>query len=175
MLCLSYRDDEVAHVHPFNSVLALMPSAHTVRVHLEQLSHDAVARLSKKTAYDPEALHKITGGKPFFIAELLANSDYNHHTIPASIREAVSSRVQHLGHAERELLQVLSLVPYSIPVALINELFGENGESFTLACVARKLLQCDQYSVFRFRHELVRRAILENQPAHQQKTHTSEF
>ena len=64
---------------------------------------------------------------------------------------------------------MLSLTPYSIPVAFINELFGENGESFALACIARKLLQCDQYSVFRFRHELVRLAILENQPAHQQK------
>ncbi|MFT6991180.1 MAG: DNA-binding CsgD family transcriptional regulator/tetratricopeptide (TPR) repeat protein [Paraglaciecola sp.] len=169
MLCLSYRDDEVAHDHPFNSVLALMPSAHTVRVHLEQLSQNAVAKLSKQSAYDPETLHEITGGNPFFIAELLANSDYNHHAIPASIREAVSSRVLHLGHSERELLEVLSLVPYSIPVALITALFGENGESFAMACVARKLLQCDQYSVFRFRHELVRRAILENQPAHQQK------
>jgi hypothetical protein len=89
MLCLSYRDDEVAHDHPFNSVLALLPSAHTVRVHLEQLSHAAVAKLSKKTAYDPETLNKITGGNPLFITESLANSDYNHHVIPASIREAV--------------------------------------------------------------------------------------
>lgn len=169
LLCLSYRDDEVAHDHPLNSVLSLMPSAHTVRVHLEQLSQGAVTKLSKKSTYDPEILYKITGGNPFFIAELLANNDYNHHVIPASIRDAVSSRVQHLTHSESELMQVLSLIPYSIPVVLITALFGENGESFAMACVARKLLQCDQYRVFRFRHELVRRAILENQPAHHQK------
>jgi hypothetical protein len=39
--------------------------------------------------YDPETLNKITGGNPLFITESLANSDYNHHVIPASIREAV--------------------------------------------------------------------------------------
>ncbi|WP_339718926.1 AAA family ATPase [uncultured Paraglaciecola sp.] len=169
LLCLSYREDEVTHDHPFHSVLSLMPSAHTIRVHLEQLSQNAVTKLSSKSTYDPEILYKITAGNPFFIAELLANNDYNHHAIPASIREAVSSRVQHLTHGERELMQVLSLIPYSIPVALITALFGENGESFAMASVARKLLQCDPHRIFRFKHELVRRTILENQPAHHQK------
>ncbi|MDO6709748.1 AAA family ATPase [Aliiglaciecola sp. 2_MG-2023] len=163
LLCLSYRVDEVTQNHPLSSVLSLVPSAHTVRVHLEQLSQDAVAKLSKDSGYDPDALHKITGGNPFFIAELLANNGYNNHTIPASIREAVSSRVQLLGRNERELLQVLSLIPYSIPAVLIGKLFDENGESFAMACVARKLLVCDQQSIFRFKHELVRLAILENQ------------
>ena len=169
MLCLSYRDDEVTADHPLSSVLALMPSAHTVRVHLEQLSEYSVAKLSKDSTYDPETLHKITAGNPFFIAELLANSDYNEHTVPASIREAVSSRVNHLGESERELLQVLSLIPYSIPVSLVRALFEDNGESFAMACVARKLLQSDHHNIFRFRHELVRLAILESQPVYQQK------
>jgi ATP/maltotriose-dependent transcriptional regulator MalT len=169
LLCLSYRDDEVAPDHPLSSVLALMPSAHTLRIPLVPLSKNAVAKLCKTSAYDPQTLHKITGGNPFYVAELLANSDYAQQAIPASIRDAVSNRVLHLANSERALLQVLSLVPFSIPVALINALFSENGESFAMACVARKLLQCDQNSVFRFRHELVRLAILESQPAHQQK------
>jgi predicted ATPase/DNA-binding CsgD family transcriptional regulator len=169
LLCLSYRDDEIADNHPLNSVLSLMPSAHTVRVHLEQLSQQAVAKLSNQSTYDPENLHKITGGNPFFVAELLANSHYNNHTIPASIRDAVNGRVQQLGRDELELLQVLSLIPYSIPNSLIKELFDENGESFAMACVARKLLLCDHNSIFRFKHELVRLAILENQPAPQIK------
>ncbi|MBU3004704.1 helix-turn-helix transcriptional regulator [Paraglaciecola arctica] len=169
LLCLSYRDDEVAQEHPLSSVLTLMPSAHTLRLHLEQLSQAGVTKLSKKSSYDPEILYKITSGNPFFIAELLANNDHSQQVIPASIREAVSSRVLNLTHSERDLLQVLSHIPFSIPVTLIHRLFNEVGESFAMACVARKLLQCDQHRVFKFRHELVRRTILEEQPAHQQK------
>jgi DNA-binding NarL/FixJ family response regulator len=169
VLCLSYRDDEVTSDHPLSSLLALVPSAHTVRVHLDQLSESAVSKLSKNSGYNPETLYKITAGNPFFVAELLANSDFDAQAVPASIREAVSSRVSDLGESERALLNVLSLIPYGIPVILIRALFDDNGESFAMACVARKLLQNDHNNVFKFRHELVRLAILECQSSHQQK------
>ncbi|MDU0356277.1 AAA family ATPase [Paraglaciecola aquimarina] len=170
LLCLSYRDDEISQSHPLRSVLTLLPSAHTKRICLTPLGKESVAKLSQKSHYDPDNLHRITNGNPFFVTELLANKQVNQPLIPLSIKEAIGSRVQNLAQGECQLIQLLSLIPYSIPVTLIHALFGENGDSFAMACVARKLLQCDPNQVFRFRHELVRLAILDNQPAHQQKS-----
>lgn len=169
MLCLSYRDDEMTPEHPFNSVLTLMPSAHTHRVQLLPLSIDAVAKLAKSSTYEPKRLHSITGGNPFFVAELLTSGMGDNSAIPVSIKEAVSSRVKHLERSERELLHTLCLIPRSIPVSLIRCLFGENGETCAMACVARRLLHCDQHTVFKFRHELVRLAILGSQAAYSSK------
>lgn len=160
MLCLTYRDDEVTVEHPLSSVLNLAPSAHTTRIQLQPLSVKAVENLTKSTYHNAEDLHKITAGNPFFITEILASKANQEQAIPSSIHDAIGTRLYHLAEGERTLLQTLSLIPYSIPVVLIEHLFGEQGETYAMACVARKLLQCDAKGEFRFRHELARLATL---------------
>lgn len=169
MLCLTYRDDEVTLEHPLSSVLSLAPSAHTNRIQLKPLSLNAVESLTKNTQHNAGDLHEITSGNPFFIAEILANKVNKGLAIPSSIRDAIGSRLANLANSERSLMLTLSLIPYSIPVTLIEDLFGEQGETFAMACVARKLLQCDMLGEFRFRHELARLAALSCLSANQQK------
>lgn len=169
MLCLTYRDDEVTVEHPLSSVLNLAPSAHTTRIQLHPLSVKAVENLTKKTFHNAKSLHKITSGNPFFVTEILASKASQEQAIPSSIHDAIGTRLYHLAEGERSLLQTLSLIPYSIPVVLIEHLFGEQGETYAMACVARKLLQCDANGEFRFRHELARLATLASLLVIQQK------
>jgi DNA-binding CsgD family transcriptional regulator/tetratricopeptide (TPR) repeat protein/energy-coupling factor transporter ATP-binding protein EcfA2 len=169
MLCLTYRDDEVTLDHPLSSVLSLTPSAHTSRIQLKPLSINAVVNLARNTQHSAEDLHEITAGNPFFITEILASKTNQGLAIPSSIRDAIGSRLTNLADNERNLMLTLSLIPYSIPASLIKDLFGEQGETYAMACVARKLLQCDMLGEFRFRHELARLAALSCLSANQQK------
>lgn len=159
LLCLSYRDDEIDAKHPLLSTLSLIPSAHAIRVPLTQLSVASVEQLAKGSQHDPQQVHKISAGNPFFIVELLANKDSKDNTIPESIRDAIAVRVAKFSQQERHVLQTLSLIPYSVPLPLLSALFGKDGETYAMALVARKLLRCDELGEFRFRHELARLAI----------------
>lgn len=173
MLCLTYRDDEITFDHPLSSVLSLAPSAHTNRVQLKALSLKALDSLVKGTQYNAQDLHKITTGNPFFIAELLASKGKHNSNIPSSIFAAIGTRLASLTEQERNFILTLSLIPYSIPVRLIDHLFDNGvkgqGETLAMTCVTRKLLQCDVLGEFRFRHELVRLAALSCLSVHQQK------
>lgn len=169
LLCLTYREDEVSIEHPFSSVLSLCPSAHTSRIQLQPLSLSAVENLVKNSQHKALDLHKITAGNPFFITEILASKATEDKKIPSSIRDAIGARIANLSEAERNLLLTLSLIPYGIPVRLIEHLFGEQGEMCAMACVARKLLQLDAQGEFRFRHELARLAVLDCLSLNQQK------
>ncbi|MFT6269454.1 MAG: putative ATPase [Alphaproteobacteria bacterium] len=92
---------------------------------MRQLSVSAAQQLSFNTQYDAQELHDITGGNPFFVTALLANNESNSKLVPASILDALGARISNLIDAERSLLQLLSLIPYSIPVVLIEHVFGE--------------------------------------------------
>jgi len=169
MLCLTYREDEVTLEHPFRSVLSLCPSAHTSRIQLLPLSLRAVETLVKDTQHNAVDLHKITAGNPFFINEVLASKTNENEKIPSSIRDAIGARLANLTEAQRGLLLTLSLIPYGIPVTLVEHLFGDHGERYAIDCVARKLLQFDAQGELRFRHELARLAVLSCLSLNQQK------
>ena len=172
LLCISYRDDEVDLTHPLSSVLRVLPSAHTTRITLPLLSEEAVNAMAKGTQYDSTHLHQVTSGNPFFVAELLASVDQGDDSVPASIRDAVAIRLMNLADTERKLLETLSLVPYAIPTELVSHLFGDQGDTLAMACVARKLLTYDTKGEFRFRHELARLATMESVSAiHQRNLH----
>lgn len=164
VLLLSYRDDEITPQHPLNSLLTLLPAAHTHRVELMHLSLKAVTQLAKNSHHDPKVLYQTTGGNPFFVNELLGAPNLSQ-TIPLSICDSVNSRVKRLQPEERKIMEVLSVIPYSIPLILIQSLFNKDAEVHALTCVSKKLLHVDHHDEFRFRHELVRLAILESVPS----------
>jgi len=74
------------------------------RLELTALSREAVRRLSAGTGADPEAVHRITRGNPFFVTEALASP---RDAVPASVMEAVLARVGRLGDDCRQALDQL--------------------------------------------------------------------
>ncbi len=169
LLVISYRDDEISEQHPFRQVLDILPSGHTHRVPIEPLTEAGVELLAKGSGSDIAKLFETTAGNPFYITELLAIGTKTSDVIPASVKDAINSRLMHLAKGERKFLETISLIPNNISTQLIHELGGPEAETFAMACVARKLLVLDSNGDFRFRHELARLGTLAGISANQQK------
>lgn len=161
MLVLSLRTDEIGADHPLAQVLGDLPSAAATRITLPSLSPQGVAMLARQSGRSGADLHRITAGNPFFVTELLASNDAAPGRIPASIRDAVWSRLARLTTAEREALEVISIVPGSVERWLLRALLGAEADAAVDQCVARGMLLRDDQGAVKFRHELARQATLD--------------
>jgi hypothetical protein len=91
---------------------------------LPPLSPEGVATLAAQAGRPAAELHRITAGNPFFVTELLASHDAAAERIPASVRDAVWSRLSRLSAGEREALDVISIVPGRRTVAVASASWG---------------------------------------------------
>ncbi len=114
MLVLSARNDELGADHPLTHVLGDLPTASVTRITLEPLSPRAVTVLAEQAGRAAADLYRITEGNPFFVTELLASSEAEPKRIPDSIRDAVWARLSRLTAGEREVLEMMSIVPGSV-------------------------------------------------------------
>lgn len=160
LLVLSYRDDEVGLGHPLTSLLGNLPSAITTRVRLDPLSRSAVEALARRTGRDGDQLYQATAGQPFYLSEVLAQPQRAGELVPASIRDAVLSRLARLEPHERRFMEAVSVAPDPLSAPAIEGLLGSDGYAAGLACEARGLVLRDRDGRFRFRHELARVATL---------------
>ena len=169
LLVMSFRDDEVAAEHSLTQVLGELPPSATTRIDLPPLTREGVRKLGAPARQVDDEIYDITGGNPFFVTELLACTDSIHESIPASVRDAVGSRLNRLAAAEQEFLETISIIPGTVPQNILGLLFGESGETLAMACVGRNLLMQDVNGALRFRHELARLATLSRVSAGRQK------
>ena len=78
------------HAQDTGTVTArINPARSTRRVDLPGLSPDGVRRLAAGTPHLPEDLHRVTGGNPFFLTEVLASDGGD---LPSTVRDAVLGR-----------------------------------------------------------------------------------
>src|SRR5262249_8386537 len=108
LLVLTYRDDELGPRHPLRTVLgdlAALPV--TRRIPLLPLTEAAVRTLVGARAIDAAALHRQTGGNPFFVTEVLASAGGG---LPPSIHDAVLARVARLSCAAQAVLQAAAVI-----------------------------------------------------------------
>ncbi|NNC63483.1 MAG: LuxR family transcriptional regulator, partial [Gammaproteobacteria bacterium] len=154
---------------PLTAVLEDLPQAYTTRIEIEPLSRDGVSALAASTGYPSEKLYEVSGGNPFFVTELIAWQDDAADKIPATVKDAVSARLNRLAAAERRFLETISVIPGTVPPTILEPLFGESGETLAMACVGRNLLMQNANGSLRFRHELARLATLARISASRQK------
>jgi predicted ATPase len=88
-------------------VLADLPRAHTHRVSIAPLTESAVARLARQRGRSAREVHRITGGNPLFVTEVLASDET---AIPGTIREAVLARIARLTEGARRVAEIASVV-----------------------------------------------------------------
>jgi DNA-binding CsgD family transcriptional regulator len=155
MVVVTFRDDDLAVEHPLRSALGNLPSAPTVRrLPLSPLSETGVAELVAGRRLDVRKLHRVTGGNPFFLTELLATRS---EELPVTVRDAVLARAALLSAEGRAALEGVAAFGRPVEEGLAERL-GVDAEAVD-ECVSRGLLRWAGSSV-EFRHELARSAVL---------------
>lgn len=166
LLILTYRDDELGPRHPLRLLLGDLAGLPAVRrLRLEPLSEATVGALVGERGIDAAALHRRTGGNPFFVTEALAAVG----ELPPTVRDAVLARAARLSPAAREALDAAAVLGTRVELPLLMAMVapdGAMGPGETSGwpaldeCLAGGMLraQGDQVS---FRHDLAREAILE--------------
>ena len=160
LLVITYRDDEVRAEHPLRLVLGDLPRSSVRRLRLPALSQGAVDELAARAGKRLHDLYAVTGGNPFFVTEALAGEDQG---VPASVSDAVLSRLARLTPPARAVVELISVVPAKAELWLLNE--SMNPTTAVLEeCAAAGILRLDNTSIG-FRHELARRAVEDSLPA----------
>ena len=151
----TYRHDEVGRDHPLRVVVGDLATSSAVRrLPLEGLSEASVEELARGTDIDPVELHRLTGGNPFYVTEVIAGAPAR---IPSTVRDAVLSRAARLSPAARRTLEAAAVIGPTVDPALLARVVDAPA---TEECLARGLLQTDGHA-YHFRHEVAREAILQ--------------
>ncbi|HEX7224920.1 MAG TPA: AAA family ATPase, partial [Candidatus Limnocylindria bacterium] len=153
VLVVTLRDDEVGLGHPVRAVLGDLATSGWLRVRLEPLTEAAVRQLAAGHDVDPDELHRVTGGNPFYVTEVLAQPGA---TVPRSVRDAVLARVGRLPERSRAIVELVSVEPGSFGRRLLRQL-GQDDRAVDEALRAAVLV--DDGAGLRIRHELARRAV----------------
>ena len=155
LLVVTFRDDELAFDHPLRHTLgALVGHASVERIRLQPLSLDGVALLLGRNRQEAQQMYQRTGGNPFFITEVMAEPD---EVLPASVADAVLSRVARLAPSARQLLEALAIVPGCIPPDLVSVLGGSNVDQLDRLFETGMLVRSS--SAIAFRHEITRETV----------------
>jgi DNA-binding CsgD family transcriptional regulator/tetratricopeptide (TPR) repeat protein len=161
MLVLTLRSDEVGPDHPLTQVIGDLPTSALTRIALHPLSPAGVETMVREARRNDADLHQLTGGNPFFVTECLASLEVPPEGIPASVRDAVWSRLSRLTKDDREALEALSIVPGGVEPWLADALLGSEARASVDRCVERGVLLRDNRGNLQFRHELARQATLD--------------
>jgi DNA-binding CsgD family transcriptional regulator len=155
LLVVTFRNDELAADHPLRHTLgALVGQASVQRIRLQPLSIDGVARLLGRNRHEAHQMYQRTGGNPFFITQVMAESDA---TLPVSVADAVLARVARLALPERQLLEALSIVPGPVSPELVSELGGSNADHLEKLFESGMVVQ--SRNDIAFRHEIARETV----------------
>jgi DNA-binding CsgD family transcriptional regulator len=166
LLLASVRNDELTAQHPLRGVLGDLATLGVSRLMPQPLSPAAVQALAATHAdvasLDPHALHRITGGNPFFVTEVLAArvGGAAAHGVPASVADAVLARAARLGPSARALLDTAAVAGPRIEPWLMRDLAGAESRAID-DCLATGVLRTDG-TALGFRHELARQAVLQS-------------
>lgn len=160
LLVLTFRDDAVGAGHPLRQLLAALGRGVLRRLQLPPLSPPAVGSLCSGSGRDATELHRLTGGNPFYLSEVLAAPDED---VPVTVVDTVLARVRRLGPSARTALEQLSVLPSPVDADLGAALFhgglqalGEAEECGIVELRSEGVM---------FRHEIARRAIEHGLPA----------
>ncbi|MBX9245264.1 AAA family ATPase [Actinotalea ferrariae] len=153
LLVVTMRPGDLADDHPLRRVLGALVGPEVVRVELEVLSPTAVGAMAAARGLDVGRVAGL-GGNPFYITEVLRHPSAD---VPATVRDAVGGQVGRLSPATRSVLELVSVIPRSADVDLLDAIVDR-----ALTCLEPAersgLVRVDGARVA-FRHELARRAV----------------
>ena len=152
VLISTYRNNELERTHPLRVVLGELATTGTItRLEVGPLSPAAVSRLAAGHDVDPQALHALTSGNPFYVTEVLAAGG---RQIPENVRDVVLARVAGLSLGATAVVEAASVAPPSLSASLAIAVCGEAADAVD-ECLASGVL-CQANGGIAFRHELAR-------------------
>ena len=154
LLILTYRDDPIDTDHPLRQVVGELQPSSVVRMHLNQLSMEAISTMVQDTDLDLEEVVSLTGGNPLFVTEVVAAGV---EAVPLSVRDSVLARASKIAPEARRILELVSVSPGDLERSLVDEILDPTQEQLA-ECTRQGLLRIEGDTVS-FRHELQRRAI----------------
>ncbi len=173
LVVLTYRQ-EAARPALAHGVAALHRAGRAVGIDLGPLDHaDVVVLVANAAPARPDArvlsqIAEIAQGNPFFALELARHAAGQPLTVTRSVWEAVTARFLDLDESTAGMLRRLAVAGDDIDTAGVLALTGlPEPEAFAMLDAG---LEAGALTVsgarYRFRHELVRRALVEQVPPH---------
>jgi DNA-binding NarL/FixJ family response regulator len=171
MVIGTYRTDELNERHPFLTLLAeLGRSGQVDRLELPPFTRSEVhEQLAGILGRAPQRalvaqLHDRGGGNAFFTEELLAVAERGDQRIGLTLRETLLARVGNLSPASRDLLRVVAVAGQSARhdvLAAVTHRYHPGLAAALREAIDRHLLVTGDNEVLRFRHNLLREAVLD--------------
>ncbi|MGP3981077.1 helix-turn-helix transcriptional regulator [Streptomyces sp. KR80] len=167
----TYRTDDIHRRHPLRPFLAELDRLRTVRrIELPRLSREEVRRqLAGIQGVEPDRdladeIFERSEGNPFFVEEL-ATSDYDSCGLSDSLRDLLLVRVEALPEVAQRVVRMAArntTVEYAL-LAAVSELDDEELlEGLRAAVGANVLVPTDDGDGYRFRHALLREAVVDD-------------
>lgn len=154
VVLITYRDMEVGARHPARPLLGDFATLDGLRtVHLRPLSVDAVASVVDGSGLDPERVHALTGGNPFYVSQVAQEPD---RPLPDSVRDTILARAADLEPEDLETLQLIACSPDGLDDRLLPSV-GVDLEGLRRIDSTTLLVRTDHGIAFR--HELARQAV----------------
>lgn len=159
LVVATLRDDDEQRppIRRFTGQLAGMAAVR--QLVLERLSADGVREMAAGGDADATELHRLTGGNPFFVTQVLAFG--GAEPVPISISDALEARLARLSPRGRSALQAAAVIGSHVEPWLLAAVAGEDVLGAD-ECIAAGLLAKSE--TVDFRHELTRIAVLSNMP-----------
>ena len=167
LLLLTYRDDELSRDHSLTQLLG--DASHAEQVHHlspRRLSEPAVSALVAGSRLNAEEVFALSDGNPYFVNELVASAVDSR--VPATVVDAVLSRLRRLAPAHQDIVEALAMVPSAIDRQLADALASDH---FAIEAAEERGLLTVRPEQISFRHELTRRAIADALHAVWSSTH----
>jgi predicted ATPase/DNA-binding SARP family transcriptional activator len=183
-----YRVEEVDEEHPLWQMTQHSLKEGLLEVleltSLSELDVEALVSRMLKVEQGPQALtqrlQESAHGNPFFVVELLkslieagavylddrqtwqiASEKLVSHTLPATVKAVVQTRLRRLSHANRELLDLVSTRTRAFDVDFLEQALGRREEELAenLAELLKAHFVMEEASQYQFRHDILREVI----------------
>ena len=177
----TYRDAEVDGAEPFAELLAALANQHGVqRVALAGLGEESVRELVSGAADASDAVvaavHRRSGGNPFFVTQLVRQLDgiddaddatveaILGHEVPGGVRDVIRQRMARLPPQTGDLLTVAAILGEEFelgPLADVLELGDERVLELVETAASHRFVgeSPDAVGRYRFTHALIRETL----------------
>ena len=162
MVVVTYRDDALARDHELRAAIGELTAQRSARrIGLLPLSLPGLTALAAGTGVDPDALLELTGGNPYFAAEVLRTPA---DALQPSVRDVVLARAVGLRDAARSALDAAALLGRRMSPGLLTRVTGAAPADIDEMLVCGIVRSDGEW--FAFRHELARLAVDGAIPSH---------